>query len=484
LPPDPEYPLRGAHNKFLCVSYAASLSDRIAQQMSRLVQSPWYRTLWPHIQIREDQRARSDFANTLTGERISRSIEGGLIGAGGDYVLVDDPQTRRGADSEAERAASIAGMSDLTTRITDPRRSARVLVCQRLNQSDATDWALTNWPDPTHLMYPARYECDRASPGDPRTYDGELLWPEMWPEQELIAIERGLQALEGETLSQYAVAAQLQQSPIPRGGGIIPATAWRVWPESVPLPGDVKRRPDGSIEIALPMVTYVLLSLDCAMSLREAADFNAVTVFGVWSRKRELVSRPENPFAGRWQQESDPRALAERLENESENEQPRLVLMEAFRTRAPLNDETRDAKGRPLGLVQRLLDVARRRKVDMVLIENASRGQDVARELERQMRSHECNCFRRLHEATRWQEPWPASPSSVRVSSMPPLIWNSSATSSAHCRSGQKSSSGSSRSRANSKPCRTAATTIMPMPQRRPFSTCAKTGSCSLRANS
>jgi predicted phage terminase large subunit-like protein len=62
-----------------------------------------------------------------------------------------------------------------------------------------------------------RFEADRrCTTGigwtDPRKVDGELMFPERFPEAQVLELER--------TLGSYATAGQLQQRPAPRGGGM------------------------------------------------------------------------------------------------------------------------------------------------------------------------------------------------------------------------------------------------------------------------
>jgi predicted phage terminase large subunit-like protein len=368
-PPERKGPLSGPQVKFLCVSYGATLSEEIALKMQRLIKGEWYQSLWgDRVRLFEDQQARANFGNTAGGERISNSIEGGILGRGGDCKIIDDPQTRKGADSDLSRAESLRGMSDLTSRVTDPRYAAQVLLMQRLHQQDATDWALRNWAgEVVHLMYPARFDPDRAVPSDPRKFAGELLWPEVWSEKELLAIEKGLNALDGEILSDYAVSGQLQQAPIPRGGGIVNEQDWKMWPEWVPELQDMTITADGSAYVPLPPVSHVILVLDTALSERETADWNACLVIGVWHRPRQLVK-----IVGQEEAFID------------EGEQPRAILMGGWRRRGKLNDPTLGRDLRPLGLVQLVADTARRLPVDRIIIENKTRGKDVRDELMRQ----------------------------------------------------------------------------------------------------
>jgi hypothetical protein len=361
-------PLAGPHVKFLCVSYGATLAEEIALKMRRLIQGEWYQRLWgERVKIQPDQQNRANFENTAGGARISNSIEGGILGRGGDVRIVDDPQTRKGADSEAQRAESLRGMSDLTTRVTDPRISAQVLIMQRLQLNDATDWALKNWPkNAVHLMFPARFEEARACNDDPRKREGELLWPEVWTDEELTKIENGLAALDGELLSDYAISGQLQQNPISRSGGIITDQDWEVWPEYEPSVDQLHQRPDGSYYIPLPQVSHVLMSLDTAIDEKTTSDWNACVIMGVWHRPRRLIQ------------------IAGSNDNVDDGEQPRVILMGGWRARCQLNDETPGRNGQAQGLVQRVQRTAQMFGVDRIIIENKTRGADVRNELQRQ----------------------------------------------------------------------------------------------------
>src|SRR6516164_9544172 len=191
-------PQSGPQVSFFCVSYSATLSEELAVKQRRLCFGAWYQGLWgDRVKMVLDQSSRANFANIGGGSRISSSIEAGLLGRGGDTQIIDDAMTVREADSDLERQSILRAFSErLPTRITNPQTSARILVGQRVAEDDPTNLALETWTDALHLMFPARYEVNRCCPQDKRTYEGELLWPEVWPEQELRKVELGLAGLE------------------------------------------------------------------------------------------------------------------------------------------------------------------------------------------------------------------------------------------------------------------------------------------------
>jgi predicted phage terminase large subunit-like protein len=316
-PEERQAPLMGPHVRFLCVSYGSTLAEVAAVKMRRLVMGPWYQAHWgKRVQIRADQAGRSDFGNTAGGERISNSIEGGILGRGGDIQIIDDPHKVDGAESDVERDRTLRALAEgLTTRITDPRIAARVLVMQRLHSDDATNHALERWPDPSHVMLPMRFDPERATEADPRNEPGELLWPEVWDEESVLREER--------ELGSYGAAGQLQQMPVPRGGGIILEEWWQFWPD-----GD------------FPPFGTCVAALDTAYKLKEESDYNALTV---WS----AFAHPET-------------------------DKPKVMLRDAWQVRATLAD-----------LVAKVIKTCLLHKVDTLLIEDSARGSDVADEIHR-----------------------------------------------------------------------------------------------------
>ena len=345
------------------VSYSSALAEELAVKQRRLCFSAWYQGMWgDRVKLVPDQAARHNFANERGGYRLSNSIESGILGRGATTHCYDDLMTVREADSDLERQTILRAMAEgLPTRLNNPTTAARILVGQRVAEDDPTNLALETWTDAVHLMLPARFEVNRCCPQDRRTYEGELLWPEVWPETELRKVELGLAALEKgqNVLSSFAAQAQLQQAPVPRGGGCIPRELWRIWPLKTPEPADIQRTKTGEYLVTLPEVMHVVVAVDTAFSERETADFSGVVALGVWSLRREEVSRQAYWGSDRWGSgEPDPAEEASRMAAGEVPEQNRIILMEAFATRAPLNDQTLDERTRkPRGLVQRIADL-------------------------------------------------------------------------------------------------------------------------------
>lgn len=221
--------------RWLFSSYAISLSIRDSLKCRRLIESPWYQRNWGYLyHMVGDQNAKGRFENDKTGYRLATSVGGSATGEGGDYVVCDDPHSVIEAESEAVRAGTITWWDEtMSTRGNDPKTVARVIVMQRVHERDLAGHVLGRGGY-EHLCLPAEYEGAIYSTPlgwrDPRTIEGELLWPERFGPDELAALKVAL--------GPYATAGQLQQRPAPRGGGMLK----RAWFEIVPAAPKVATR--------------------------------------------------------------------------------------------------------------------------------------------------------------------------------------------------------------------------------------------------
>ena len=383
----PDYPLLGAHCSFLCVSYGAALAEVAAVKMRRLVMGEWYQRLWgDKVQIRDDQASRSDFGNTVGGERISTSIEGGILGRGALIQIIDDPHKLDAVESDVERARTLRAIKEgLTTRVTDPRISARILVMQRLHTQDCTDYALKNWrPDLRHIILPMRFDPNRACFCDPRTELGELLWPDVWTEE---AVRR-----EEAELGPYGAAGQLAQMPTPRGGGIIKQDWIEPWPPLNPDGSFPEDMVDPRGRIRFPAFEYVVACVDTAFTKKQSADRSAMAVMGVFRAegKGRIERSPNGGFTRVADDYGYPKAMliygwAKRLDLHGPTEEmpPDMTAKE---WNSPGMMAIRREKW---GLVEWAVDTCTRYKADYLNILTLGQGHGLEQELHRLHQDHD-----------------------------------------------------------------------------------------------
>lgn len=346
------------HMRYVCAAHSQDLAVRDSMRMRRLVVSDWYRERWPAVRLVADQNQKSKFETTATGFRQAIAA-GSITGARGDRVILDDPHSVEGANSEQMRASTIQWFKEaVPTRLNNPDRSAIVVIMQRLHEEDVSGVIIDQDLGYDHMMLPMRYDPARAKPTllgfeDPREDDGELLFPERFPRDVVDRDER--------VLGPYATAGQFQQEPAPRGGGIIKREYWQLW--------DAPHNPDCS---------FILASLDTAYTTKQENDFSALTVWGVFTGAHGETANRYIDRGGRMQDGGAQSALFDQgLHIKTGYDlaaqlSPKVILMAAWQDKLTLHD-----------LVERVAETCRKWRVDKLLIEDKAAGHSVAQELQR-----------------------------------------------------------------------------------------------------
>lgn len=254
-------------------AYEGSLLQRVGYKgLLELLGSNW--------ELTSDQREKMKFENTEFGYRIATSIGGMGTGEGGDILVVDDPHKADEVESDVERQNVIDWFDGtLSTRLRDPN-GAVVLVMQRLHQEDATGHLLSQggWE---HLCLPAEFEREHPHrwPKDPRTADGELLWPDYFDRERLDDLKVKL---------GHRASGQLQQRPSPAEGFMFKRDNFRYWEwREIPmgaitqawyvLRGDPNEEPREFDSGLCP----VFQTVDVAISSKQTADWTVVSTWKV-----------------------------------------------------------------------------------------------------------------------------------------------------------------------------------------------------------
>lgn len=335
------------HMRYVCAAHSQDLAIRDGLRMRRLVMSDWYQAHWgDRVTLTGDQNQKTKFENTATGFR-QATAAGSITGARGDRVIIDDPHSVDGANSDQQRQSTLTWFLEaVPTRVNNPDRSAIVVVMQRLHEEDVSGVILDRQLGYDHIMLPMRYDPARAYPtklgyADPREEAGELLFPERFP---LEVVERDEKAM-----GPYATAGQFQQQPEPRGGGIIKDQWWKLWD-----------RPE------YPPIEFIVASLDTAYTEKAENDFSALTVWGIYGAASETEATRTIDRYGR-PIDFMTSSSSERIDGVS-----KVMLMYALQEKLELHD-----------LVQKVGNLCRRMRVDRLLIENKAAGHSVAQELRR-----------------------------------------------------------------------------------------------------
>lgn len=208
-------PMKSPQLRHLGTAHSLNLAIRDSMKCRRLIQSEWYQTLWP-LALTSDSNAKVRFENEKTGFREAMAFTS-MTGSRGDRVGIDDPLSVDQANSEVELDNVIRTFSEaLPTRVNN-EKSAFLMIMQRLHEKDPSGYVLSRELGYTHLCLPMEFEPERrciTSIGfeDPRTEDGELLFPERFSRDQVDDLKK--------TLGSYAASGQLQQRPVPREGGM------------------------------------------------------------------------------------------------------------------------------------------------------------------------------------------------------------------------------------------------------------------------
>lgn len=200
--------------RYLGTAHKEPLAVRDSVKCRRLIQSRWFQDRWP-LQLTGDQNAKTRFENMATGFRAAAAFTS-LTGDRAGRVIIDDPHSVDDANSPTILAGDIETFREAIPSRVEDEHSAILIIMQRLNEKDVSAAALELGYE--HLCIPMRWEADRkiavTSIGwkDPRKKDGELMFPDRFPEKQVVELET--------SLGSYAAAGQLQQRPAPRSGGM------------------------------------------------------------------------------------------------------------------------------------------------------------------------------------------------------------------------------------------------------------------------
>ena len=232
---------------FLSANPRVALRD--SMYCRQVLESEWYQEWFtPEWKLRADANGKELYRNTAGGYRQALGWNSKITGDRAHALFVDDPHDADEIKSDVMREGVLQRWDDaIANRVNDLRSSLRVGIMQRLHELDWSGHVLKQgmW---NHLCLPMEYEAERACKcpecmagetvigwRDPRTQEGELLFPQRFP--------RNVLAGELIRLTPVGYAGQMQQRPAPKEGSffkiskfeIIPATpanlvaTWRAW---------------------------------------------------------------------------------------------------------------------------------------------------------------------------------------------------------------------------------------------------------------
>jgi len=270
--------------RYVSSSYSQDLTIRDNRRTRLLITSKWYQSLWKdRFHLVSDQNAKTRFDTNHHGFKIATSVGGLSTGERGDRFIIDDPHNIKDGESAAKRMEVTSWFTEtVPTRMTDPEKSAIVVIMQRVHAEDVSGVILERDLGYVHLMLPMEFEPKRKcftliGFEDPRTRDNELLWRER--------MTRAVVERDKKPLGEYGVAGQFQQRPAPRGGGLFKRVWWRFFTAGVGRPQGCNTFPSEP----LPEMEWVVISVDASFKKTVTGSRVGMLVVGGWKANRYIL---------------------------------------------------------------------------------------------------------------------------------------------------------------------------------------------------
>ncbi len=348
-------PMELSHLRYVTFSYSSSNTQRDNQRFGDLVASAEYKAMYPAVHLR--QNGMEMVSNYKHGWKLASSVTGSATGKRGNRAINDDLNNVKESESKPVMEETNRWFREsLSSRLNNMETDAKIVVAQRVAEGDVSGEILRLGLPYCHLMIQMEYEWQADEDGNPYTTqigwvdprwrpnqedcEGALAWPERFS-------EKAVQSLKIE-LGPYATAAQLQQTPEARGGGVIKREWWQ--PAETVMTGT-----------RFPPFSYVIASLDGAFDEKEENDPSALTVWGIFQNEHGYNRAMLIHAWAKRLQISGIKVDMEPGEHEA-----------LYRRRAMPH----------WGLVEWTADTCNRFKVDRLLIENKASGKPAAQSLQ------------------------------------------------------------------------------------------------------
>jgi|TARA_R110000868_G_scaffold408099_1_gene690288 predicted phage terminase large subunit-like protein len=238
--------------KIIMASHTADLAINFGRRVRNLVGSNEYKGIFPQVELQSDSKSASRWGTNFNGEYFAIGVGGALAGRGADLFIIDDPHSEQ--DAKQNKASVFLPawewfQSGPIQRLMPG--GAIIVVMTRWSKLDLTGQIISQMEreegvDPWEVIeFPAIKD------------DGTALWPEFWEIEELLAKKASLDV-------RYWNAQYLQK-PTSEEGALIKREWWNIWESNTP-----------------PQCEFTIMALDAAQETNNRADFNALTVWGVF----------------------------------------------------------------------------------------------------------------------------------------------------------------------------------------------------------
>jgi predicted phage terminase large subunit-like protein len=203
--------------RLIAVSYGSELAIKHANDFRAVLNSQWYRKLFPETRVSRTKNTEAEVVTTKNGFRLATSIDKTLTGRGGDIVIIDDPLSSIDALSDSKREhVKDWYNANFPMRLDNKQTGAIIIVMQRLHTEDLTGMLQRSSEEWTLLKLSAIAEQNETVQIWDKKYHFRRVGDVLHPELEPLSFLESIRSAHPETF-----AAQYQQSPHPPGGVMI-----------------------------------------------------------------------------------------------------------------------------------------------------------------------------------------------------------------------------------------------------------------------
>lgn len=260
---------RNPSAKIISASYAQALSNEFAFEMRRLMQTKWYRSVFPNVHIDAKKASVDEVKTTRGGFRLSTSVGGSLTGRGADLIIIDDPIKAGDASSQTVMESAIKWYSNtVSSRLNNPKTGKIVVVAQRLQPEDLPGQlaATGGWEELTLPMVAWQDQEIEVIPGTfVNRPAGNLLHEERFGEEEI----RRLRS----EMTEQDFEAQYNQRPLPPGGALFKQQWLKRYYERPPV----------------HEIQGIFQSWDTAYEVAEGNDYSVCSTWALCGRRYYLL---------------------------------------------------------------------------------------------------------------------------------------------------------------------------------------------------
>ena len=240
--------------------------DNFGRPTKDLIDSPQYRSIFPLTVLKRDVQASGRWDTTKKGRFVAKGVGQNIAGRRAHISICDDVITEQTNDN-GRADINKWYQKGLRTRLLP--RGAEIIINTRWFVEDLSGFMIKKdlkTSRPWDVIQIPAILHQKASdilreglpPEDTRFAVGTSFWPEFWPTKLLLEKK--------ETMNPSEWTALYQQEPISDDSGLVKRSDFQLWDKKEP-----------------PKCRYVIVSIDTALSQKDAANFSAYTVWGVFT---------------------------------------------------------------------------------------------------------------------------------------------------------------------------------------------------------